>query len=157
VPLFPYDAAGQEILTLWKGTGLRAFSPVLAGALLSVLRASGAACGALVPVPPRPGKIRDKGWDQVEELAALIELERDVPVRRLLERTSSVQQKRLGRSGRRVNLRGHIQVRSDGVALPDTVTLLDDLMTTGSTLDACAAALKAAGCGKVYGLTLFYD
>jgi len=30
-------------------------------------------------------------------------------------------------------------------------------MTTGSTLDACAGVLKAAGCGKVYGLTLFFD
>ncbi|MDR2029417.1 MAG: hypothetical protein LBP93_07760 [Treponema sp.] len=41
--------------------------------------------------------------------------------------------------------------------VPREVLLFDDVMTTGSTLDACAAALKQEGAEKVYALALFYD
>ena len=69
-PLYPYRLWYKNLLFAWKTEGERNLSPVLAAA---VHRALGLLYGnapvpCLVPVPPRPGKIRRKGWDQVDEL-----------------------------------------------------------------------------------------
>jgi len=112
----------------------------------------------LVPVPPRPGRVRKTGWDQVEYLVRLLERKRGKtgghPVSRCLRRLPSESQKELGREKRMANLRGRIvPVRRP----PETALVIDDVMTTGSTLDACAAALKEAGAKTVFALSLFYD
>jgi predicted amidophosphoribosyltransferase len=110
-------------------------------------------------VPPRPGKIRRTGWDQVERLAALLEEARPsgtpaggIPLSRCLKRLASQSQKELNREQRKKNLRGRILCTKKP---PRSVLLFDDLITTGSTLEACAAALKEGGTERVYGLTLF--
>ncbi|MDR0494075.1 MAG: ComF family protein [Treponema sp.] len=111
----------------------------------------------IVPVPPRPGKIRAKGWDQVEYLARLLEKNsghgNSLSVNRCLKRMPSKSQKELDKENRRHNLRGRIVMASQA---PKTAVVLDDVMTTGSTLDACAAVLKENGSETVYGLCLFY-
>ncbi|GHV51575.1 amidophosphoribosyltransferase [Spirochaetia bacterium] len=107
----------------------------------------------LCPVPPRPGKIRKTGWDQVEYLAKLLERDK-LPVSRCLKRLPSRSQKTLDREHRLTNLKGRfIAVKK----IPREVILFDDVITTGATLEACAAALKAAGAERVYGIALFYD
>ncbi|MDR1024441.1 MAG: ComF family protein, partial [Treponema sp.] len=103
--------------------------------------------------PPRPGKIRRSGWDQVEYLARRLEKE-DLPVRRCLKRLPSKTQKKLGRQDRLQNLEGRF---ISTAAPPRRALLIDDVMTTGATLEACAAALKKAGSELVYGICLFYD
>jgi ComF family protein len=157
IPLAPYTGEAQELLTEWKGAGMRALSSVFAHVLSSALAvAFPGGCVPVVPVPPRPGKIRDRGWDQIEDLATLLERTYGLPLCRCLERTSLVQQKRLGRLERSINLKGRISA-FPGTPVPRCAVVIDDLMTTGSTIDACAGALKDAGCEKVYALTLFYD
>jgi len=162
VPLYSYASEGQELLNLWKTTGVRGLSIVFAQCMAEALRSGAGTTGdadrpvTLVPVPPRPRKIREKGWDQIEEVSGILERRFGMTVLRALVRTSAVQQKKLGRLARYSNLKGRICVKP-GCRVPRSVILVDDLMTTGSTLDACAEALKAAGCGKVYGLTLFFD
>ena len=110
----------------------------------------------LVPVPPRAGKIRKTGWDKIEWLARILERKRRgrLPLRRCLRRAVSETQKKLGREQRLSNLKGRINVRG---AVPETAVLFDDVITTGSTMEACAAALKAAGTHLVYGICLFYN
>ena len=158
LPLFPYVAESQSLLALWKSRGMRGLSWPLARCLASVLASILASSGpvTLVPVPPRPNKIRSRGWDQVEELARLLDRHFGMSVSRCLMRRSSMEQKKLGKAARSLNIKGSIAVK-DGVAVPEVAIVLDDLMTTGATLDACAEALKLAGCGKVYGLTLYFD
>ncbi|GHU93063.1 amidophosphoribosyltransferase [Spirochaetia bacterium] len=114
---------------------------------------SPAADTVLCPVPPRSGKLRKTGWDQVEYLAKLLEQDK-LPVFRCLKRLPSRSQKTLGREQRLTNLKGRfITVKK----IPKAVILFDDVITTGATLEACAAALKDAGAEKVYGIALFYD
>jgi ComF family protein len=107
----------------------------------------------LCPVPPRPGKIRKTGWDQVEYLAKLLERDKQ-PVLRCLKRLPSQSQKTLDREHRLTNLKGRFIAVKE---VPKEVILFDDVITTGATIEACAAALKAAGAEKVYGVCLFYD
>lgn len=153
IPLFPYTSLGQELLTSWKIKGCRGLSRIFSLCYATALEKSDF---MIIPVPPRPGKIREKGWDQMEEIACFLETDFQIKVNRILKRQHSFQQKKLGRLERKLNLKGKISVLPD-VIIPKTAILIDDLMTTGSTLDACAEALKCAGTLKVYGLTLFHD
>jgi predicted amidophosphoribosyltransferase len=135
-----------------------------------------------VPVPPRPGKIWKTGWDQADYLAGRLDrLYRQncarrrphgaalpsnsaflsglgdtpyLPVCRCLKRLSSGTQKDLNREDRKRNLKGRIMRVKD---IPRRVVLFDDVITTGSTLDACAESLKAGGAETVYIVCLFYD
>ena len=155
--LFPYTGKYRELLAAYKFGKNPAPGHYLAEKI-GILFESGvfpqddSPC-ALVPVPPRPGKIRKTGWDQVELLAKLLE-RGSIPVSRCLKRLPSKSQKELGRENRRTNLRGRIVPVKK---VPETCVLIDDVMTTGSTLEACACALKEGGAQKVYGLCLFYD
>ena len=115
----------------------------------------------IVPVPPRPGKIKKTGWDQVEYLTRLLEknrrnseMSRVYTVCRCLKRLPSKIQKNLDRSGRLQNLKGRIVMIK---APPPIAVIIDDVLTTGATMDVCASALKAGGCQKVYGICLVYD
>jgi predicted amidophosphoribosyltransferase len=72
-----------------------------------------------------------------------------------LKRTGSFsRQSSLSQDERRENVKGTIAVRKPGKVAGRTVLVVDDVMTTGATLSECAKALKAAGCAKVWCITL---
>jgi ComF family protein len=162
ITLYPYRGKYRKLLGAYKFGGNPAPGHFLAErigktlARLPELRRGEEAGPVLVPVPPRPGKIKKNGWDQIEYLAKLLEREKEAlpPVSRCLRRLPAETQKKLGREQRRQNLRGKIVVRT---GVPETAILLDDVITTGSTMDACAAALKAGGARRVLGICLFYS
>jgi ComF family protein len=160
--LYPYSGVYRKLLVEFKFNQRRALANFLAERLLEALAylPNGGAGMVLTPVPSRPDKLKTEGWDQIACVAAVIERLRRLrrapvpPVYRCLRRLQSLSQKELGGEARKSNLRGKILCTR---AVPRSVILFDDVYTTGSTLDACAAALKAGGAESVYGLCLFYD
>ena len=157
--LFPYVGKYRKLLASYKFDKHRAVGHFFAEKIRDTLAGGVFSHDAImVPVPPRPGKIRTTGWDQVEYLAGLLEKGSGstggLPVSRCLKRLPSQSQKELGRDNRMTNLRGRILPT---VRVPRTCVLIDDVMTTGSTLEVCAAALKDGGAHSVSGLCLFYD
>ena len=163
-PLFEYRLWNKEILFIWKILGVRSLSPFFAEKMAYVLRHCSAEC--IVPVPPRKGKIAQKGWDQIEELCQFFEHIYGFTVLRILERNSgTVEQKKLGRQGRLETIGKSFvlvpenkmkkQLKKNGGRLPDQVWLIDDILTTGSTAESCAKVLKEGGIKKVNVMALF--
>jgi ComF family protein len=158
ISLFPYTGKWKKLLKAFKfGKSVplgRFLSERLLEALV-LLKPENGEKPVLVPVPPRPGKIRKTGWDQIESLAGILEKNREAPpVLRRLKRLKSETQKKLDRKRRQDNLRGRVFAKGN---IPKICVLFDDVITTGSTMDACAKALKDSGAEKVYGICLFYD
>ena len=125
-----------------------------AGRLLSQLMAE--ACAglprpdAVVPIPLHRARLRSRGYDQALELARPLARALSLPLRDdlLLRVRATSAQSKLDASARRRNLRDAFAPRrSDG--LPAHVVLVDDVMTTGATLHAAAAALLRAGVQRV--------
>ncbi|MCL1991750.1 MAG: double zinc ribbon domain-containing protein [Spirochaetes bacterium] len=163
---FPYSGKNRKLLAEYKFGKNRALGNFFAEKITQFLAENVKTAGtALVPVPPRPGKIKEKGWDQVEYLASLLEkqgLPGGMKVCRCLKRLKSGAQKELSRKERMENLKNRIVLRGDAHqcvrgSVHECVMIIDDVITTGATLDACASALKSGGVKKVHGLCLFYD
>lgn len=109
---------------------------------------------ALVPVPMHPVRRRLRGYNQSERLARVVGRELGLPVQPqwLLRTRATHPQVGLSGEARTANLHGAFAA-SEGV-VGKMILLIDDVTTTGSTLDECAKTLKAAGTKAVYTLTL---
>jgi ComF family protein len=152
--IFPYHGDCRKALAAYKFGGARPVGRFFADTLLATQKTLPDENAVWVPVPPRPGKLRKSGWDQVEFLAQILKTQR-LPVSRCLRRLRSDNQKALGREGRLENLQGKIRLKA-GKKPPETAIVFDDVFTTGATLNACSQALKAGGTKTVFGLCLFY-
>jgi ComF family protein len=110
----------------------------------------------VVPVPMAPGRLRERGYNQAELLAAQVAGHIQAKLApNLLARGDRPAQQKLTAEQRASNLKGALSARGrlDGL----TVLLVDDVATTGATLSACADALVAAGAREVRALVFARD
>lgn len=127
---------------------LKFHGDLVAGAQLSALLAMAVHDArrpdAVVPVPLHRSRLRQRGYDQALELARPVAKRLGVPLRAglLRRRRATTAQTELHARQRQANVADAFEVRG---AVPAHVALVDDVMTTGATLDACARALRAAG------------
>jgi ComF family protein len=117
----------------------------------------------IVPVPLHPSRRRERGFNQSELLAAgLVRAlaKRNTGSAPIIEKSclcrkrATTPQTGLSVSARRENLRGAFAVAKPEEIRGRVIVLVDDVMTTGATLSACARSLKRAGAAKVIALTL---
>ena len=160
-PLLSYRLWAKNFMFQWKVMERRGISAIIARTLnLFIASRLDKKQFVIVPVPPRPGKIRRKGWDQIEETCSFLKYRYGYDVEHLLKRKGRIQQKKLDREHRLhsdekryVLSRKVLEKKREN--LPECVILIDDVMTTGITVESCAAELKTAGIGKVFVLTVF--
>lgn len=110
---------------------------------------------ALVPIPLHPKRRRRRGFNQAELIAKGLGRKLGIPVyNRLLLRVKKTRpQKELSQQERRSNLKNAFQAVQNDVRLKKVI-LVDDIYTTGSTIDAAAEVLLALGAEKVYFLSI---
>jgi competence protein ComFC len=108
----------------------------------------------IVPVPLHRARQRERGFNQALLLADLLSRQIAVPLRDLLERIRyTTTQTAYDRSERMENLRDAFRLREKMDVRELRVLLIDDVLTTGSTLSECARVLKAAGALSVHAAT----
>jgi predicted amidophosphoribosyltransferase len=105
--------------------------------------------GAIVPVPTSRLRTMARGFDPAGEIAAALAQRLDAPLRPCLLRSGGGHQ--VGK--RRAQRIGHPPQVSPRGEVPRSVLLFDDVLTTGSTLSACARALRSAGATRVAAIT----
>jgi ComF family protein len=126
-------------------------------ALASRWEAAGAGGEVLVPVPVHADRARRRGYDQAVLLAAETSRCLGVPWNRALVRIrNTAPQFDLGRRARRVNVSGAFGLApgAEELVRGRWIVLVDDVVTTGSTLVACAEALYGSGAVAVSALTV---
>jgi ComF family protein len=146
-----YEGALRSIVHALKYDGRRS----LAGPLAALMRARARdlldGVDAAVAVPLHPSRRRERGFNQAADLARGLR----VPVCRALRRIRATSAQSSLPAGRRHgNVRGAFRLtRTARRLIGKTVVLVDDVCTTGATLEACARTLKEGGVAQVRALT----
>jgi len=131
-------------------------SQYLAGLMADYLYHNHIPGEVLIPVPLHRRRLRERGYNQssllARELASIVGLP---IVENVLCRVkdSLPQVKAASVDARHQNVKGAFICQSDGRIKGKSVLVIDDVCTSGATLEACAAALKIAGATSVWGLT----
>lgn len=109
----------------------------------------------IMPVPLHKSKLRQRGYNQAELIAKELSRRVDIPMdNKLLKRSRRTKaQKELNDSDRKKNVKNAFIVDGNIVKYKKVI-LVDDIYTTGSTIDSCARALKEKGVEKVYYVSL---
>jgi competence protein ComFC len=108
----------------------------------------------LVPVPLHPARRRERGFNQADLLAELLSRRTSIPLQPVLQRVRYTKtQTAFDRAERMENLRNAFRLRKNATVQGYRVLLIDDVLTTGSTLSECARVLKVAGAVSVHAAT----
>ncbi len=153
-----YENALVHAILLLKFERIEPLGAWFAARLAEVVRRECAATALdiVVPVPLHRERERERGYNQAELIARPLAKKLKLPLRSvLLMRTRPRPDKQvLSLEERWESVRGAFAMRKGGRVDNLRVLLVDDVMTTGATLDACSRALREAGAKSVIGLTI---
>lgn len=153
----PYDGELRHAIHRLKFRGQRDVSRALAELLYKAIDAAWwQEIDSIVPVPLHAERLQQRGFNQAEQLAYQLALLAGRPMRQLLvRRTFVASQTGLGQQQRRQNVRGAFQAApgQERQIVGQRLLLVDDVLTTGSTLDECARVLLQAGAREVRAAT----
>lgn len=154
--LFSYRSVSASIARFKYG-GRREYAACYAACMERQLGGFIRSCGAeaLVPVPLHKSRLKKRGYNQAWELAKAISALTGIPVRAdLIARTEkTAPMKDLSAAERQNNLKKAFKICRNDVKLK-IIIIIDDIYTTGSTIDAMSHELKKAGVERIYFMTL---
>ena len=152
-----YEKSLRQSIGRMKFQNRREYVDFYAGEMAAVYRRSLSRWGirTILPVPMYAKKARRRGYDQSVLLAGKFgELTRiRVESRCLVRKRETLPQKELDAGERKKNLRGAFYVKNPEL-VKEPVLLVDDIYTTGATMDAACQALQKQGISKIYFLAL---
>ncbi|MFN8636706.1 MAG: ComF family protein [Chloroflexota bacterium] len=151
-----FDGAVRTAIHDLKYRGIRSRAGLLASFVAEAVEARPLAVDVLVPVPLAPARRRQRGFNQSELLATAVSARLGVSL--LASGLTRIREtpRQVGRSAseRQTNVVGAFACQNGEGIVGRRVAVVDDVMTTGATLSACAEALKQAGASRVYGIVV---
>lgn len=132
-----------------EGAGERRLASEMARLMLFQVPPAWLAGAVAAPIPASAAARRRRGFDHGRELACAVAGMAGIPLVEALARPRTFDQRALGRRGRIHNLQGRFQALP-GATVPARILLIDDVCTTGSTMNAACDALRAAGAVELH-------
>ena len=153
--LYPYLPPLQDAICSFKYRGKIALASALAQLMIDRLP-SLPPVDCIMPVPLHPGRLREREFNQALLLADRLGPHLKLPVSyaHLIRSAPAAAQTTLSRKGRLKNLRGVFTLREAQSIKGKRILLIDDVFTTGTTVNECAKILRKAGSSDVFVLTL---
>jgi len=154
---FAFEGPIRRALARLKYEGASRLAGPLARAATPTLNVLLEITGAvpLVPVPVHRERLRERGYNQADLIARAMGSTVGLPVIDRLKRVRpTTKQHRLDRAARLANLRAAFSMRTAATSMPAAVIVIDDIVTTTATLEACASVLRSAGVREVYGFAV---
>ncbi len=150
----PFD----KLVQAFKYSGKTKVGELLGQALAALVRQDEvlSAADAVCPVPLHPARMRERGFNQSLLLAAAISMSTGIPLVEFLVRKKNTPTQTLKTrpKDRRKNLERAFRIKPDAGVDGKTVLLVDDVMTTGATLDQAARELLKGGAASVLGVVI---
>ena len=145
----------NELVQAFKYSGKTTVGELLGRALAALVQQDEvlSAADAVCPIPLHPARLRERGFNQSLLLAAAIAMSSGIPLADYLVRrkNTSTQTAKTSPEKRRKNLEDAFRLRPDADVAGKTVLLVDDVMTTGATLNPAARELLKGGAASVLG------
>lgn len=153
-----YEGIARKAVHALKFRSGRYLAPLMGGLLGQAAARRPLRADLVVPVPLTPGRMRDRGYNQAELLArAVMDEVGGTLAPHLLWREERPPQHTLAAAARRANAAHAVHCADPPSVAGVRVVLVDDVLTTGATLGACAQALTAAGANHVSALVFARD
>lgn len=145
----------KELIHNFKYNHILELKKYLGGRLIKALTKSGIQCDFITFAPLHYRRLATRGYNQSEELASEVALKTKVPIKNLLIKIKNTKrQVGLKSEARKSNLSGVFKLTNKNLIRGKKIIIVDDILTTGTTLNECAKVLKEAGAKKVWGLVL---
>jgi|HigsolmetaAR201D_1030396.scaffolds.fasta_scaffold12174_2 ComF family protein len=152
--LYLFNGPLRQVVHRYKYHSVRRLAQPLGGLMAEQWQQRMCPVDALIAVPLHHTRLAERGFNQAEELARVIAGKLRIPLLEggLVRIRATAQQARLDAKERARNMQGAFVWQSS--TPPAHVLLIDDILTTGATMGACADVLRAAGAQQVSGLVL---
>ena len=150
-----YSEAVRAAIHAYKYEGVRHLAVVFSHWLCEVLRGVNWRVEMVTAVPLHAKRLRDRGYNQAALLARELSVRYGWPFvpEALMRIRETASQAQLSARERRQNVAGAFLARPE-IVMGRRVLVVDDVLTTGATLSACAEALRVAGAARVFGVTV---
>jgi len=151
-----FDGLARQAIHELKYRGVRSRADLLADFVVQPIEARPLSMELLIPVPLSDRRRRERGFNQAELIAQALAGRIGVPIAADCLRRGRHTAPQVGQNAadRSTNVAGAFICSAPGAVCGRRVGIVDDVMTTGSTLRACADALRAAGAARVFGVVV---